>query len=509
MVPNGSSTPHSATPSLCDTKLSSKTKVDVEASLPVPEKAISSSVEPNFSSPTGWRKVAIISVLCSAQFFDIFNACASITALPSIGEHLGFTSGVLQWVLAAYTLTFGALQVPAGRLSDIYHPKPVFCIGYLALGIFSILCAVSVHPIMLIVFRAMSGIGAAMTIPSAIAMIVQTFRDPAEQSFVLGLYGAAGAVGNASGFVIGGIVSAKASWRWVFYIIAIAAIPFSILAALFLPRTAIEARDAKRELDLPGISVLTAGLILFVYALSDSNDQGWGSPQIIVTLILSAVFLAAFFFIERIVKDPALPPKTWRLKNFAAMFFYSLSPYWNLFAMEVQMTSVFQDLWMWSPFKSALHFLPLGITGAIVTTLTGAYGHLVPRRIALAVGQLFMLTASVLFALASTPDRYWSYIVPGMILNMIGLGVSYTGAISTTMAGAPKGEEGVVSAVLYTIFQVGSTLGIAVAGAISLGVNEKLPLDPISQHTGYAASFWSLVGMHGLMTIIAVIFVKD
>ena len=246
---------------------------------------------------------------------------------------MDFTPGALQWVLAAYTLTFAAFQVPSGRLSDLYHPKPIFCIGYLALGIFSVLCAVSVHPIMLIVFRAISGIGAAMTIPSAIAMIVQTFPDPTEQSTVLGIYGAFGAVGTCTGFIIGGVVSAKASWRWAFYIITIAAIPFSVVAFFFLPTTTLAGKE-KRDLDLPGISTLIVALILFVYALSDGSDQGWGSPQIIVTLILSIVVFVAFFFVERVTKDPAVPPRLWRIKNFAPMFFYSLRYVEHLFMCQ-------------------------------------------------------------------------------------------------------------------------------------------------------------------------------
>ncbi|CAL1698311.1 unnamed protein product [Somion occarium] len=496
----------SSAPSICDTEKTAcvlDAPTLVEASQ-LQEKAPVSSRP----SPKGWQKVAIVSVLSSAQFFDIFNACASIAALPSIGTALNFTPGVLQWVLAAYTLTFASLQVPAGRLTDLYDAKLIFCIGYLGLGLFSILCAVSVHPIMLVVFRAISGIGAAMTIPSAIAMIVHNFPDPKEQSAVLGIYGAFGAIGNAGGFVIGGIVSAKASWRWVFYIIAIAAIPFSVFAYFFLPKIE-SAQKEKRSLDFPGISILTGGLILLVYALSDGSDQGWGTPQIIVTLMFSIVFFIAFFVVERITKDPALPPRLWHITNLAVMFFYSMSVYWNLFAIELQLTKVFQDLFLWSPFKAALHFLPLGITGGISATLAGQYGHLIPRRILLVVSQMLMLVASILLALAHSPDRYWSYVLPAMIINMVGLAGSYVGATVTTMASAPKGEEGVVGAVLYTTFQLGSTLGIAVAAAISLSVNEKLPLDALSQFTGYAASFWSLVGMHGIMIVITLLFVHN
>ena len=120
-----------------------------------------------------------------------------------------------------------------------------------------------------------------------------------------------------------------------------------------------------------------------------------------------------------------------------------------------------------------------------------------------------MIVGATLFALAKTPDHYWSYVFPGMIVGMIGLASAYVAANVTTMAGAPPGEEGVVGAVLYTSYQLGSTIGIAIASAVTVGVNQGRPLDALSQYMGYAASFWSLVGMHGVMVIIAVLFVRD
>jgi len=485
----------------CETVVACPLKAQIlEAQIPVTSES---------KSPRGLRKVAILVVLSSAQFFDIFNACASIASLPSIGRDLNFTLGMLQWVLAAYTLTFGAFQVPAGRLSDLYHPKPVFVLGYLTVGVFSVVCGVSVHPIMLLVFRAVSGIGAAMTIPSAISMIVQAFPDPEEQSRALGIYGAAGAVGNSIGFVLGGVLTAKASWRWVFYLIGIATIPFAILAYFFLPKVAVQQPQTKRSVDMPGIAVLTGALILFVYAVSDGGAAGWGSPQIITTLILSVVFFIGFFVVERFVQDPAIPSRLWFNKNFAVMFFYAWSVYWNLMSSELLLVQVFQDLFFWSPLKAALHFLPFGITGGIFASLTGAYGSLVPRRVLLVAGQLCMAIGTILFALADTEDKYWSYVFPGMLINMIGICLAYVGASVTMMAGAPKGEEGVVGAVLYTSFQIGSTIGIAVVSSIALSVNEKLPVDALSQHQGYAASFWSILGMHGIMIVISFLFVRD
>jgi len=119
-----------------------------------------------------------------------------------------------------------------------------------------------------------------------------------------------------------------------------------------------------------------------------------------------------------------------------------------------------------------------------------------------------MAIGAVLLALADRPEKYWSYLVPALILGTAGMSMGYVGVSVAIMADAPKGEEGVVGALLNTALQIGATLGLAVVTAISLGVNKNQPLDPISQHKGYEASFWSLLGMNGIMIIATLIFVK-
>lgn len=171
----------------------------------------------------GFRKFIVMVLLCCAQFFDIINASCATIALPTvsvpifycclhdlnipsiqIAKDLNFSPGAIQWVLSAYTLTFASFLVSAGRLTDIYNPKLVFCAGFLTVGIFSVLCAVSVAPVMLLVFRAIQGLGAALTLPSAIAMIVMSIPDPNEQGRALAIFGAFGALGNVVGVILVG-----------------------------------------------------------------------------------------------------------------------------------------------------------------------------------------------------------------------------------------------------------------------------------------------------------------
>ncbi|KDQ18400.1 hypothetical protein BOTBODRAFT_185039 [Botryobasidium botryosum FD-172 SS1] len=482
----------------------SDTPVDIEKSPIADEKP---AIPPR-TPLTGFRKFMVMTLLCCAQFFDIVNASGAIIALPVLGKDLNFSPGATQWVVSAYTLTFASFLVSAGRLTDIYNPKLVFCIGFLTVGVFSVLSAVSVAPVMLLVFRAIQGLGAAMTLPSAIAMIVVAFPEPGEQGRALAIFGAFGALGNVVGVVLGGVLTARASWRWVFYLIAIVVIPFSVLSFLFLPEQTVNEENKGRTLDWPGIGALTGGLILFVYAISDANTVGWKKPQIIVTLVLSVLFFAAFFVIERIVKDPAVPPRTWTNKNFLPLFIYTWSVYWFVFGLQLQIVNVFQELFHWSPLSAALHCLPLGVAGGITAYLTGLVAPRVPRKILLVNGQVFMAVGAVLFALADRPEKYWSYMFPGMILAMIGLASAYVGVSIAIMADARKGEEGIVGAMLNTALQIGATIGLAVVTAVTLGVNKNQPLDAISQHKGYAASFWSLIGVNGITILIALVFVK-
>ncbi|KAF8578497.1 MFS general substrate transporter [Ramaria rubella] len=445
----------------------------------------------------GFHRALMMSLLCSAQFFDIFNAVSTIIALPEISKDLDFAPGALQWVVTAYTLTFATFLLLAGRLTDIHQPKPVFCIGYVTVGIFSILCAVSIDPIMLLVFRAVQGI--------ALTMIVQQFPDPSEKGRALSIFGAFGALGNVFGFIIGGVLTARVNWRWihyvVFYLVAIIVLPFSILAFFLLPKYPVYLTRKDRKLDWQGVVALAGGLILFVYAISDGNNAGWGKPQIIIALILSTLFVIGFFFIERYAKDPAVPPRTWTNQNFLPLI------YWFVNGIELQLIQIFQDLWGWSALSAALHCLPIGISGGLCSYLTGVFAPYIPRRVHLIGGQILMLVGSILFALADTPEKYWSYMLPAMIISLIGVGMAYVGANIFIMAGAHAYIQGVVGAMMNTAFQLGATVGLAVITAVTLGVNKHQPSDLLSQHKGYEASFWSLLAMHGAVIIMSLIFV--
>ncbi|KAL0959009.1 hypothetical protein HGRIS_014321 [Hohenbuehelia grisea] len=395
------------------------------------------------------RKHVILLVLCIAQLLDVFGANAVIVSLPAISRDIGFSAGSIQWMLTAYTLTLASSMLISGTISDIFHAKPVFCAGILIVGLFSIPVATSVHPVMSIVFRALQGLGGAMNIPSAISIIRSTFPDPVSQGRAIGIYTTASTVGNVTGFVVGGFIGAATSWRW---------------------------------------------------KSSSHPCTGWKSPRVITTLALSVVMCVAFFFIEKVVKDPAIAPRTWSNKNLLPLFFISLSPGWWVFTSELQLIAIFLKLWQESAVKAAIRCLPIGITG-LCAYFVGAMVTKVHHSIFLIGGQVLMAVAAVLFALMDSVQKYWSHGVPGMIIGMIGLCCARVACTTMMLNSARKEEQGVVAALAWTASQIGVTIGLAITSSITISVNAGRPPDESSQRHGYEASFWSLVALAGVMMV--------
>jgi MFS family permease len=201
------------------------------------------------------------------------------------------------------------------------------------------------------------------------------------------------------------------------------------------------------------------------------------------------------------------------------------SVYWFFFAAQLSIVQLWQDQFHWSALKASIHAIPFGrqtqVTicsyltphpGAAATfgsVITGLWGHLVPRKVLLIGGQLLMLGGAILFVYGSeSPDHYWPYCFPAMILGLLGVSTTYVGSTIAIMEGVRQGEQGVVSGVMYTAYQVGATIGIAITTSIASGTSKELGPDGQPDITGYQSSFWSLVGMHGIVILIVIFFVR-
>ncbi|KAG1864990.1 major facilitator superfamily domain-containing protein [Suillus subalutaceus] len=381
------------------------------------------------------RRLILLAMFCLAQFLDSFNNSALFSAIPRLEVSMGMTESQSTWIISAFQLTFASFLLISGRISDVYNPKSVFIGGVSGLGVIS-LCAGFVNDtILVIVLRALSGIASSMTIPSALILLVNVFPEPLEQARAIGLFGGCGSVANILGLVISAMFVEWASYHWVFWFVAIVAVPVALACVFIIPPEISKTTDnlepavAKwKSLDLIAVSILTVALILFIFAVTSGSTDGWPSAIVLVPLIISILMVIGFFYWETLipVDKAAIPPRTWFYHNFSILFAVALLPYLWWSTVFTIFTTLWQNVFEWSVISLAVHMFPIGIM-AFAMSFTGLLSRIFSPKWIILTGLSFCMIATVLLALGGgEPQDYWSYILPAFALGSAGAMLTYT-----------------------------------------------------------------------------------
>src|SRR4051812_14443987 len=253
------------------------------------------------SNPHRWR---ILAVVATAFFMTILDVSIVNVALPSIAEDLDFSQENLQWVITAYAITFGGFLLLGGRAADLLGRRRVFIVGVALFTLASLVCGLAQSDGMLIASRAVQGLGGAIISPAALSILMTSFDEGAERNKALGAWGAVGAFGAVAGVLLGGVFTELLSWHWIFYL----NVPVAIVALAVTPRLLAESHGARvGSFDAPGAVLVTSGLVVLVYAITQANDHGWGSARTIGLFAASAVLLAGFIAREARAREPLMP----------------------------------------------------------------------------------------------------------------------------------------------------------------------------------------------------------
>src|SRR5919205_1239067 len=224
------------------------------------------------SSPK--QKWLALALLCTVQFMVVLDIAIVNVALPSIQKDLGFTQENLQWVVSAYALLFGGFLLLGGRVADLIGRRRVFIAGITVFTLASLFSGLAWSEGALIGARALQGLGASMITPAALSILTTTFAEGKERNAALGAWGAVGAFGAVAGVLLGGILTSALSWHWIFYV----NVPVGVLGLALAPLFLTESRDAQaKSFDIPGAVLVTGGLVLLVYAITQANSYGWGA----------------------------------------------------------------------------------------------------------------------------------------------------------------------------------------------------------------------------------------
>lgn len=413
-------------------------------------------------STSRWLIFLLVAI---AQFMVVLDVSITNVALPTIQRDLGFGTSSLQWVITAYALFFGGFLLFGGRAADLFGRRRMLLIGMLAFTLFSFLIGISHSAVLLVVFRALQGLSAAFMSPAALSIVLTTFRDGPERNKALGYWTLVATGGAAAGLLLGGVLTEYLGWRWDFFV----NVPVGILMAFFIYRIvpAHAREEAHTGLDAVGALLVTASLMLLVFAISQAPVWGWVALKTLSLLALAGVLLAGFLYNESRVKHPLMPLSIFRIRNVTGANLIMVPVYAAMLGTFFLATLYVQESLHFSPVVSGLSFLPfpivLGFMSTRIPRLVSRFGY----RPFLMAGPAIVGFSLLWLARVPVDGSYFTDLLPAFILMPIGMGMTIMPTIAAATSGVPAHESGLASGLISTSQQMGGALGLSVLSGIA------------------------------------------
>lgn len=415
-------------------------------------------------APSSRRWLTLV-VVGLAQLMVVLDATVVNIALPAAQTDLGFSDGDRQWIITAYSLTFGSLLLLGGRLSDLIGRKRTFIIGLVGFALASALGGAAPTFGVLVGARALQGAFGAMLAPTALAVLISTFTIPKERARAFGVFGAIAGAGGAVGLLLGGVLTEKLDWRWNLYINVFIAIVAIIGAAILVENA--KRTGPRPKLDVPGTVLVSGALFGIVFGFSRAETDGWDAPVTWVTLVVAVVLLAAFVLWQRRATHPLLPLAILKDRNRAAAYSSVLIAAVGMFGVFLFVTYFLQVSLQYSPIQTGVSFLPMIL--ALVLFAQLGTNIFVPRlgpKIMVPIGMSLGVVAMLLFTRLDLSSTYAANVLPALIVMGAAMGTIMPAAMQTATLGVDRQYAGVASALVNTSQQVGGSIGTALLNTL-------------------------------------------
>ncbi len=411
------------------------------------------------------RRWAALVFIGLAQIMIVLDATIVNIALPSLQQDLEISDGDRQWIITAYTLAFGSLLLLGGRIADYTGRKRTFLIALLGFTAASALGGAAPNFEMLLVARASQGAFGALLGPSALSLLTVMFTEPKERAKAFGIWGAISATGGAIGLLAGGVLTEYLDWRWCLYV----NIPIALIAAVGGYAVLVESRHTGRaRFDVPGVLLVTGGLVAIVYAAGRAESDGWGSAKIIGLLTTGVVLLTAFAFVERRVRQPLLPLRVVADRTRGGAYLAVGLSVIGMFAAFLFMTYYMQVVKNYSPVKTGAAFLPMVL--AVLVSAGGLSARLLPKlppRAMIVPGMLISSVGMLWMLTLESDTGYAGGVLVTQLLFGFGAGLIMPVALNYATHGVDADDSGVASAGINTAQQIGASIGTALLNTIA------------------------------------------
>lgn len=459
--------------------------------------------------PRRWLALAVIAI---SQLMVVLDATIVNIALPQAQLSLNISDADRQWVVTAYTLTFGGLLLLGGRIADYWGRKRTFGVGIVGFALASAVGGLATTGGLLFAARALQGAFGALLAPAALALLTVLFTEAKERAKAFAVYGAIAGGGSAVGLVLGGVLTEYANWRWCLLVnIPIAAV--ALFAAI--PLVPESRAHGNTRYDIPGAVVVTAGLVSLVYGFTKAAEDGWDAAATIGFIAAGLVLLAAFVVIELRSSHPLLPLRILLDRNRGGAYLASTLIGAGLFGAFLFLTFYFQVVLRYTPVKAGLASLPV-TAGVLIAA--GVASQLMPRLGAkplMVAGAVLAAVAMLSLTQIDVDTSFVTHLLPAQVVLGLGLGFTFVPLSSLALVGVPEHDAGAASATLNATQQVGGSLGTALlntmyTSAVAAYLVGRIP-DPMTQMKalvhGYTVAFaWGagLIVLAGLATLVLI-----
>ncbi|KAK3944373.1 MFS general substrate transporter [Diplogelasinospora grovesii] len=483
------------------------------------------------------HELVFVFVLCLAQFLSLAAMNQTVAPLLILAEYFDiYDYGNLSWFSAAYSMTVGTFILPAGRLGDIYGHKRIFMVGWAWFSIWSLIPGFC-NESQLILFstcRAFQGIGPALVIPNAIALIGRTFPVGLKRNIAFACFGAAGPTGAAVGAVLAALVSQTISWHWCFWLLSITCACLVVISYLVVPEepaskdaaaaTLAHGSEPPPVFDWPGAVTGVVGLVLVNFALNQAPLVGWGEPYIPSLLVAGLLFLVVFVWVElRFASQPIIPIRG--LQRNAVLTLACVFAGWSSHGIWVYYLYIFlEHLRGHSALLTSAETCPVAFTGLLFAFLTVWLLRRISVSWVMLFAMFFFLLGSLLIAVTPLNQTYWANTFVAILLMPGAMNLSFPAATILLSSALPKEKQGIAASLVATVVNYSISCGLGLAGSIHKHslifaadtAALRGPPPPLSATSpelvdvrlqGLRAAYWFAVGLGGLGMLIAALFI--
>ncbi|KAJ5431671.1 Major facilitator superfamily domain general substrate transporter [Penicillium cf. griseofulvum] len=451
------------------------------------------------SRTTKSRRVVITALLILANVVQMTVNFAGIAGGSALSESLGVKETYASWIAASYALTQGTFVLVSGRLGDVYGHRELVLAGGAWLTICTLANAFCNNFFAFVTMRALAGLGGALIMPNAVAMISSTNPPGRVRNLSLGLFGASAPVGGYFGALFLGAFLQRTEWKWFFIFIAcLGAITFTPLWALS-PREPPVDRHGK--IDCIGSALGTSSLILFNF-----HRASVGQPPYEIVLLISSIILFGGFLLweKKYAAEPIMPLDIFKAPSFLMLLFVVLLNYMAVGTLIWYQVLWLQKVWHWSPLQFAVGWTPFVICATGAACLAA---WMIPRMAAqwiLAIGTVTILISNVLMATVPIHQSYWAQIFPSVILFSFCPDFVYTAGQIIASNSVRRNQQGIAGSVIGTLNLYGNSLGLGFASTIEMQIARRSG----SQIMGYRAALFFGVAISAVALILDVCFVR-